>query len=144
MTFIRIRDRLKDTKAQTESLKFLQQRDVFWGGWYRWLGAQTAGEPMTLAPLLSIAPLPPGHLVPVKFGQKAEKFLLYILRYLHSGCRNEWFSTCSLLLLQKVTILLNSHTYTGISCRNFFHSTILPPWRVSWVSTKHAIWGLVR
>ena len=61
---------------------------------------------MTLAPLLSIAPLPPGHLVPVKFGQKAEKFLLYILRYLHSGCRNEWFSTCSLLLLQKVTILL--------------------------------------
>ena len=106
MTFIRIRDRLKDTKAQTESLKFLHQRDVFWGGWYRWLGAQTAGEPMTLAPLLSIAPLPPGHLVPVKFGQKAEKFLLYILRYLHSGCRNEWFSTCSLLLLQKVTILL--------------------------------------
>ena len=112
MTFIRIRDRLKDTKAQTESLKFLHQRDVFWGGWYRWLGAQTAGEPMTLAPLLSIAPLPPGHLVPVKFGQKAEKFLLYILRYLHSGCRNEWFSTCSLLLLQKVTILLTSHTYT--------------------------------
>ena len=106
MTFIRIRDRLKDTKAQTESLKFLHQRDVFWGGWYRWLGAQTAGEPMTLAPLLSIAPLPPGHLVPVKFGQKAEKFLLYILTYLHSGWRNEWFSTCSLLLLQKVTILL--------------------------------------
>ena len=28
------------------------------------------------------------------------------------------------------------HTHTGISCRNFFHSTILPPWKVSWVSRE--------
>ena len=74
---------------------------------------------MTWAPLLSLAPLPPGHLVPGKFGQKAENFCSTYLgtlgpwiacsRYLHSGCRNEWFSTCSLLLLQKVTMV---HTYT--------------------------------
>ena len=25
---------------------------------------------------------------------------------------------------------------TGISCQNFFHTTIIPPWRVSWVSRK--------
>ena len=26
--------------------------------------------------------------------------------------------------------------HTGIFCQNFFHSTIIPPWRVSWVSRE--------
>ena len=26
--------------------------------------------------------------------------------------------------------------HTGIACRNFFHFTIIPPWRVSWVSRE--------
>ena len=26
--------------------------------------------------------------------------------------------------------------HTGISCQNFFHSTIIPSWRVSWVSRE--------
>ena len=26
--------------------------------------------------------------------------------------------------------------HTGISCQNFFHSTIIPPWKVSWVSRE--------
>ena len=28
------------------------------------------------------------------------------------------------------------HMCTGISCQNFFHSTIIPPWKVSWVSRE--------
>jgi hypothetical protein len=30
----------------------------------------------------------------------------------------------------------NLQVHTGISCQIFFHSTIIPPWRVSWVSRE--------
>ena len=40
------------------------------------------------------------------------------------------------ILLKPLPVLDYVHYHTGISCRNFFHSTIIPPWRVSWVSRE--------
>jgi hypothetical protein len=61
------------------------------------------------------------------------------------------FQNCFDLLLVKIVLVIDKNWWnlrliyfqnycdqyhTGISCQNFFHSTIIPPWRVSWVSRE--------
>ena len=120
LTFIYIKDRLKERKAQTEPLKFLQQRDASWGrGLVPVIGRANRGsshqlhaeKPMTWAPLPSLPPLPPGHLVAGEVWPKKQRIFalhtlgkLGTLNCMQSGCRNEWSSTRSILLQKTTTV----------------------------------------
>ena len=46
---------------------------------------------------------------------------------------NSWIATIPLVLLLNS---MNHSLHTGIFCQNFFHYTIIPLWRVSWVTSS--------